>query len=180
MDGIIAKVSDFSSVMSSLRLKFLSTNGVGASTFCGMFKFVKLRTLAAVGLGGAIGASARVGVCAVVDDGILAILACNIAGSFLLSAAVELRESVHPDFEKLVAVGFCGGLSVFAGFSRDSVSFLSADAYAPFFLNLLGNFVLCVAAVFAARALFRVFRKPALSEKIAGFFDKSDRGGRGE
>ena len=37
-----------------------------------------------------------------------------------------------------------------------------------------------VAAVFAARALFRVFRKPTLSEKIAGFFDKSDKGGRGE
>ena len=145
-----------------------------------MFKFEKLRTFAAVALGGAIGASARVAVCSAVDDGILAILACNIAGSFLLAVSVELRESVHPDFEKLVAVGFCGGLSVFAGFSRDSVSFLSADAYVSFFLNLLGNFALCVAAVFAVRKLFSIFRKPTLSEKIAGFFDKSGNGGRGE
>lgn len=145
-----------------------------------MFKFGKLRTLAAVALGGAIGASVRVGVCAAVDDGIWAILACNIAGSFLLSAAVELRELLHPDFQKLLAVGFCGGLSVFAGFSRDSVLFLSADSYAPFFLNLLGNFALCVAAVFAARMLFRIFRKPTLSEKIAGFLGKLDKGGRGE
>ncbi len=121
----------------------------------------KLEPLAAVGLGGALGALARTLVIAAIPNGLAAVLVCNIAGSFLLAAAESFRGKVREDFENMLSAGFCGGLSIFATFSKDSVAILSNAEYALFFANLFGNFTLCVLAVFAAKAAIKNIRRSA-------------------
>ena len=106
---------------------------------------------AAVAAGGALGALARYGVCSAIANQILAVLVCNICGSFILAAAIELRAKIRREFENLVSVGFCGGLSIFASFSKDSVMALRNADFALFFINLSANFILCVCAIFAAQ-----------------------------
>jgi len=121
----------------------------------------KLEPLAAVGLGGALGALVRTLATALIPNGLAAVLVCNIAGSFLLAAAESFRGKVREDFENMLTAGFCGGLSIFATFSKDSVAILSEADYALFFANLFGNFALCVLAVFAAKAATKNIRRSA-------------------
>ncbi len=126
----------------------------GNSKFC-----LRSKThIASVAFGGGLGALARVAICGMFTNQIVAIFVCNVIGTFLLSSTIELRRRIHPDIENMVSVGFCGGLSIFASFSRDSAAFLAADNYLFFFANLMANFVLCVATVFFARKLAAVLR----------------------
>lgn len=115
------------------------------------FIYVQKTHILAVAVGGALGALTRLGVFGLFENQLAAVFLCNIAGSFLLASAVEMRRHIHPDVVNMVSVGFCGGLSIFASFSRDSVVLLSADRYFAFAANLSANFVLCVLAVFAAK-----------------------------
>ena len=122
------------------------------------FIYVRKLHISAVALGGALGAITRTGVCSVFESQILAVFICNVFGSFLLSVAIELRRHIHPDIENMVSVGFCGGLSIFATFSKDSVQALSDERYFLFFANLFGNFATCVIVVFLAHALATYLR----------------------
>lgn len=121
------------------------------------FKDVKFHA-AAVAFGGALGALARCGVSLSVDNQILAVFICNICGSFILATAIELRTKIRSELESLVSIGFCGGLSIFASFSRDSVAALRAENFSLFFINLSANFILCVCAVLAAQFLAEKLR----------------------
>ena len=96
------------------------------------FKDVKFHA-AAVAFGGALGALARCGVSLSVDNQILAVFICNICGSFILATAIELRTKIRSELENLVSIGFCGGLSIFASFSRDSVARFAQRIF-PYFL----------------------------------------------
>ena len=115
------------------------------------FIYVRKTHIFAVALGGALGALARLSICSFFDSQISAVFVCNLIGSFLLAAAVELRKRIHEDVENMVSVGFCGGLSIFSSFSRDSVMALAADNYFLFFTNLFANFALCVLMVYLAQ-----------------------------
>lgn len=103
------------------------------------FKDVKFHA-AAVAFGGALGALARCGVSLSVDNQILAVFICNICGSFILATAIELRTKIRSELESLVSIGFCGGLSIFASFSRDSVAALRAENFFPIFYKSFGEF----------------------------------------
>jgi len=117
------------------------------------FVYVQKAHILAVAVGGALGALARLGVFGLFGNQLAAVFLCNIIGSFLLASAAELRRHIHPDIVNMVSVGFCGGLSIFASFSRDSVVLLASDRYFAFAANLSANFVLCVLTVFAAKFL---------------------------
>lgn len=122
------------------------------------FIYVRQLHFSAVALGGALGALTRTAICAMFESQIVAVFICNVFGSFLLSGVIELRRHIHPDVENMVSVGFCGGLSIFATFSKDSVQALSDEHYFIFILNLFGNFAVCVLAVFVAHSLATYIR----------------------
>ncbi|MBQ2722025.1 MAG: CrcB family protein [Opitutales bacterium] len=122
------------------------------------FIYVRQLHFSAVALGGALGALTRTAICSIFESQILAVFICNVLGSFLLSIAIELRRHIHPDIENMVSVGFCGGLSIFATFSKDSVQALADEQYLIFVLNLFGNFTICVLTVFLAHALATYLR----------------------
>lgn len=75
-----------------------------------------------------------------VDNQILAVFICNICGSFILATAIELRTKIRSELESLVSIGFCGGLSIFASFSRESVAALRAENFFTIFYKSFGEF----------------------------------------
>ena len=104
----------------------------------------------AIAVGGAVGALARFGISNVVSDGILAVFVCNIIGTFVISLAIELRRKIHAELKNMIAIGFCGGISIFATFSKDSVYALQHQNYTLFFGNFIANFLVCIAMAFIA------------------------------
>lgn len=114
---------------------------------------------AAVAIGGAIGALARFAAGAALDDSVTVVLLCNVAGSFILACAAELSKRIHPHAHKMVSVGFCGGLTTFSTFSKDSFTALEAGDHSVFLLNLGANFALCALAIVLASILANEVRK---------------------
>ncbi len=141
-----------------------------------------------VAFGGGLGALTRYAISSIIENGVLAVLVCNIAGSFLLAFFVELRKRVHPDFDRLVSVGFCGGLSVFASFSRNAVFEISHGRFLLFLLNVFGNFALCLLAILLAeyiaeKSAARKFFHPSRLSLLVSKFRRLGRGifgGRGQ
>ena len=120
-----------------------------------MAKTIKILLQKSIGIaaGGAVGAVLRYAVCAAAASQIAAVAICNIAGSFVFSLAMELRRRRGAQLGNMVSAGFCGGISVFASFSKDSLDALKSGDYALFALNLSANFILCVAAANFAEKL---------------------------
>lgn len=106
----------------------------------------------AVACGGAFGGSCRVGSRLAISDNFLSVLICNIAGAFTLSAAISFRAQKNTEFENFIATGFCGGLSIFATFSKVSVGFLKDGDFLKFALFGATNLFFCVWAVYLAEA----------------------------
>ncbi len=104
----------------------------------------------AIGAGGAFGALMRFCICSIFESQMIAVLLCNIIGSFVISLAIEMRRKYNKYFANMVSVGFCGGISVFASFSRDSVNALNNGSYFIFFGNLFANFTICVLMAYLA------------------------------
>ncbi len=103
-----------------------------------------------IAVGGGLGALARLGVFSIIDETLLKVLVCNIAGTFIYALANDLSEHLPKEFRNFIMSGFCGGISIFATFSKDSVLALQERDFGEFFANLFSNFTLCVIAVFAA------------------------------
>lgn len=106
----------------------------------------------AVACGGAFGALARSVTDWVISDNFLSVLMCNIIGAFTLSAAISFRSQKNTEFENFIATGFCGGLSIFATFSKVSVGFLKDGDFLKFALFGAANLFFCVWAVYLAEA----------------------------
>ena len=106
----------------------------------------------AVACGGAFGSLCRAGIEHALSSDIIAVGICNLLGTFTFSAAVAFRARPLSAVEKFVSVGFCGGFSIFATFSKNSVAFLRDGNYTAFALNGAANFILCVWAVYLAEA----------------------------
>ena len=104
-----------------------------------------------IALGGALGALSRFGISSISDSEILAVFVCNILGSFVISFAIEFSRGVHERMSKMISVGFCGGISVFASFSHASVKAINDENFQLFFLNLISNFAVCVLLAYIAK-----------------------------
>ena len=114
-----------------------------------IFRAGKTRSaLACCGVRGRIWGSCRVGSRLAISDNFLSVLICNIAGAFTLSAAISFRAQKNTEFENFIATGFCGGLSIFATFSKVSVGFLKDGDFLKFALfgatNLFFAYGLCI------------------------------------
>ena len=112
-----------------------------------------------IGLGGAVGAVVRFGICDIVADHVLAVIICNIVGSFVLACANILSHKFYPELRSMVAAGFCGGISIFASFSQDSVEMLRSGEFVLFAINVIANFAICLLAVYAAYGIVRFFNE---------------------
>ena len=118
-----------------------------------IFRAGKTRSaLACCGVRGAFGALARSVADWAISDNFLSVLICNIAGAFTLSAAISFRAQKNTEFENFIATGFCGGLSIFATFSKVSVGFLKDGDFLKFALFGATNLFFCVWAVYLAEA----------------------------
>jgi CrcB protein len=99
-----------------------------------------------VGVGGALGATARYGVGVVVRSEVripVSTLLVNVAGSFVLGlVAFGATEGIFA----LVGTGACGAFTTFSSFSYETVEALRDDPPAGV-ANAVLNLVLCVSAV---------------------------------
>ena len=106
----------------------------------------------ATACGGAFGALSRAGIDAMTGGGAASVLICNVIGAFTLSAAISFRARPLSEIENFMSVGFCGGFSIFATFSKVSVRFLQDGEYLKFAANGAANLILCIWAVYLAEA----------------------------
>lgn len=115
----------------------------------------------AVACGGAFGALARSVADWVISDNFLSVLMCNIIGAFTLSAAISFRSQKNTEFENFIATGFCGGLSIFATFSKVSVGFLKDGDFLKFALFGAANLFFACGLYIWLRPLYRNFFQAA-------------------
>lgn len=115
----------------------------------------------AVACGGAFGALARSVTDWVISDNFLSVLMCNIIGAFTLSAAISFRSQKNTEFENFIATGFCGGLSIFATFSKVSVGFLKDGDFLKFALFGAANLFFACGLYIWLRPLYRNFSQAA-------------------
>ncbi|MGR3434976.1 MAG: fluoride efflux transporter FluC [Shimia sp.] len=112
-----------------------------------------------VALGGAVGSAARFGLgLALAGPGFpVAVLAANVAGSFLMGLAVVWIGQRAPELGPLVMTGLLGGFTTFSAFSLEAVTLLergealAATAYVG--LSVLGALVALALGAAVMRAL---------------------------
>lgn len=74
----------------------------------------------------------------------------NTISSFILGMLLGYmagKQIENHNIRVLIATGFCGGFSTFSTFSFDSFMMLSTGNYKTALLNILGNLLVCYAAV---------------------------------
>lgn len=123
-----------------------------------------MKLLAAIALGGAMGALGRhfltVGITAWFGAGFpWGTLAVNVAGSFVLGALVEVMAFAWaPSLELrgLLTVGLLGAFTTFSTFSLDVVTLHERGETGLAVLYVAASFVLSVGALFAGMRLLRM------------------------
>lgn len=115
--------------------------------------------LAYVALGGALGAVTRYLLSGIVQDGHtfpVGTLSVNVIGSFLLGFFMFSSEYFgffSQEIRALIAIGFLGAFTTMSTFSYESFRMLMDLNFSGFVQNVFLNFVLCIVAVYAGRAL---------------------------
>jgi CrcB protein len=114
-----------------------------------------------IGLGGGAGAILRYALATAVQGAAggpfpVGTLLVNVLGCFgigLLSALAEARALASPEVRALVGVGLLGGFTTFSAFANETV--VAARDGAPWVAgaNVLLSVALCLAAVWAGRAV---------------------------
>ncbi|HSM06455.1 MAG TPA: fluoride efflux transporter CrcB [Longimicrobiales bacterium] len=124
-------------------------------------------TLVAVGVGGALGATARYlvagGLQGMLGDAFpWGTLGVNVSGSFLLGLlfAAVARGSIPPEFQALLAVGILGSFTTFSAFSLETLALIQEGAWVRAATYALGSLALGLAAVAAGMALAGGLRRP--------------------
>ncbi len=119
--------------------------------------------LAAVALGGALGAVGRY----LVMSGVAlwfglsfpwGTLTVNVVGSFAMGALIEISAlawSPSPELRALLAVGVLGAFTTFSTFSLDVVALIGRGAHTAAGAYIALSVVLSIAALFAGLHLFR-------------------------
>lgn len=118
---------------------------------------------ASVALGGALGASARYGVAALM----LRLLGpgfpwgtftVNVVGSFAMGLLIEglaLKFEVSPEVRVMLVTGFLGGFTTFSAFSLDTANLIERNAYGPAAVYVIASVVLSIGALFGGLMLGR-------------------------
>ena len=86
-------------------------------------------------------------------------LLINVSGSLLLGFFLiwtTERVFADPRWRMFVAVGFCGSFTTFSSYAFESFSYFEQGHWWLMTANVLGNNLLCLAAVLAGAALARV------------------------
>ncbi len=86
----------------------------------------------------------------------LGTLGVNLLGSFLLGFigfTILLPQFISPDVRDMITVGFIGGFTTMSSFAFETVKLNDLGHLSLAILNIVLNVVLCLAAVFAGRAL---------------------------
>ena len=84
------------------------------------------------------------------------ILACNLAGCFLIGAlSVVLTRHCSAETQLIVVTGFLGAFTTFSTYALDTVVLIEQTRYAVAFTNLLLHNVLGIAMAFVGLALGR-------------------------
>jgi len=124
-----------------------------------------LSSIAAVGVGAAVGAWLRWGLSFALNPVFptipLGTLAANLVGGLLMGIAMELitRHAVlAPEMRLLVTTGFLGGLTTFSTFSAEVTTLLVRREWVwsvlTIGLHVVGSVALTMIGILAARALF--------------------------
>ena len=116
-----------------------------------------------IALGAIIGASARYVLSGFVARNLSAVfpygtLLINVTGSFLLGfflIGASERVLLDPRWRLLVAVGFCGSYTTFSSYAFETFAYMEQGQWLLMTANILGNNVLCLAAVLAGAAIAR-------------------------
>jgi fluoride exporter len=97
---------------------------------------ISLGTVAAVGIGAALGAWLRWGLGMWLNERApqlpLGTLAANLVGGYLVGVAIALfsdRTGISPEWRLLIVTGFLGGLTTFSTFSAESVTMFMRGEY---------------------------------------------------
>jgi CrcB protein len=139
---------------------------VGSSPTPGMMPQSPTSTFATflwVGLGGAIGSSARFGLgeiarrIPVLSEFPWATLAINIIGSLILGWFLRWAElhGASASLRAFVAIGICGGFTTFSTFASENAVLLSVGAPTRALAYALASVLLSVGAIFVGHALGR-------------------------
>jgi CrcB protein len=121
-------------------------------------------SIAAVGIGAALGAWARwalgIALNALVPALPLGTLAANLIGGYLIGVAVAVFEQhagLSPEIRLFVITGFLGGLTTYSTFSAESVALLTSGRYgwalAHTLAHLLGSVAMTVLGMLSVRSL---------------------------
>jgi fluoride exporter len=120
------------------------------------------RVLAAIAVGGAVGAEARYGVALLLPHTPgawpWATLLTNVSGCLLIGVLMVLvteRFRAHPLVRPLLGVGVLGGYTTFSTYAVDAVVAVGAGGVGPALLYLVATPLLAVAAVAAGSAATR-------------------------
>lgn len=111
------------------------------------------RQMAAVMVGGALGAVCRVGLGSMLTEAVgavlpVGVLCVNMAGSFLLGLLMGFfsrSRSGYPTVTAFLAAGFFGSFTTFSSFALDTVLLWKADHMALALLNAALHSVCCIA-----------------------------------
>lgn len=119
--------------------------------------------LLVVGLGGFLGAIARYGLSGLVHRRLgegfpYGTLAVNVVGCLLIGVVLHLvedRSILGPTARLFVAIGVLGGFTTFSSFGYETFELIEDRAYKLALLNVAGNMVLGLLAVWVGRTLPR-------------------------
>jgi CrcB protein len=117
-----------------------------------------------VGLGSFLGGMARYGLSGLAQRLLGAsfpfgTLAVNVVGCLLIGGVLHLvedRSMLQPNARLFVAVGLLGGFTTFSAFGYETIELLRDDELRLALLNVAGNVVLGLAAVWLGRTILRL------------------------
>jgi fluoride exporter len=119
--------------------------------------------VALVALGGAMGALARYGISSALHARFvtfpLGTLAVNTLGCLLIGMLMYFaidRPAISPHLRLFLMVGFLGAMTTFSSFGYETLGLLRQGHSLLAFLNIAGNLVLSLAAVWAGWAVTRI------------------------
>jgi fluoride exporter len=123
-----------------------------------------LRTIILVGTGGFIGSVMRYLVQYYMEKSMMSTfpwgtLSANIAGSFIMGVVFALADKgnlLNAEWRIFLTVGICGGFTTFSAFSYNNYMMLKEQVYGSLLLNIGGNLLLGIFAVYLGVVFIRL------------------------